>query len=81
MIYNKHNKPVITGIRNPQTGLYEQQIPVHQEQRNKVQKIPVHNKQKKQQANATLPTRTLQEHIKYLHECSFPQQQEPGSRQ
>ena len=29
MMYNKHNKPVITGIRNPQTSLYEQQIPVH----------------------------------------------------
>ena len=57
-IYNKHNKPVITGIQNPHTGLYEQQIPVR-------------NTQKSQQANATLPTTNLHEHIKYLHQCAF----------
>ena len=70
-IYNKHKKPVITGIRNPQTGLYEQQIPAqHQRQRND-QQIPVHSKQTNQQSNTTLPTTTLQEHIKYLHQCAF----------
>ena len=57
-IYNKHNRPVVTGIRNPTTGLYEQQIPAH-------------NKQNIQQANATLPTTNSQEHIKYLHQCAF----------
>ena len=57
-IYNKHNRPVITGVRNPTTGLYEQQIPAH-------------NKHNINQANATLPTTNLQEHIKYLHQCAF----------
>ena len=58
-IYDKHNKPVITGIRNPNTRLYEQQIPEH-------------NKTQIHQLNATLPTTNLQEHIKYLHQCAFP---------
>ena len=39
-------------------GLYEQQMPAHNN-------INVH------QANATLPTFNLQEHIKYLHQCAF----------
>ena len=56
--YNKHNRPVITGIRNPTTGLYEQQIPAH-------------NQRKIHQSNDTLPTTNLQEHIKYLHQCAF----------
>ena len=70
-IYNKHKKPVITGIRNPQTGLYEQQIPVQHQRQCNDQQIPVHNKHTNQQSNATLPTTTLQEHIKYLHQCAF----------
>ena len=57
-IYNKRNKPVITGIRNHSMGLYEQSIP-----RNNNQNI--------RQANATLPTINLEEHIKYLHQCAF----------
>ena len=57
-IYNKHNQPVITGIRNHTTRLYEQHIPTH-------------NKQNIHQANATLPTTNLQEHLKYLHQCAF----------
>ena len=57
-IYNKHNQPVITGIRNHTTGLYEQHISTH-------------NNQNIHQANATLPTTNLQEHIKYLHQCAF----------
>ena len=70
-IYNKHKKPVITGIRNPQTGLYEQQIPAqHQQQRSRKQQ-PIHSKHTNQQSNATLPTTTLQEHIKFLHQCAF----------
>ena len=57
-IYNKHNQPVVTGIRNHTTGLYEQHISTH-------------NNQNNHQANATLPTTNLQEHIKYLHQCAF----------
>ena len=57
-IYNKQNEPVITGIRNHSTALYEQHIPRH-------------NNQNIHQANATLPTTNLQEHIKYLHRCAF----------
>ena len=71
-IYNKHKKPVITGIRNPQTGLYEQQIAAQHQRQCNDQHILVHNKQTNQQSNATLPTTTLQEHIKYLHQCAFP---------
>ena len=57
-IYDKHNQPVVTGIRNHTTGLYEQHIPTH-------------NNQNIHQANATLPTTNLQDHIKYLHQCAF----------
>ena len=57
-IYNKQNKPVITGICNHSMGLYEQSIP-----RN--------NAPTTHQANATLPTISLEEHIKYLHQCAF----------
>ena len=57
-IYNKQHKPVITGIRNHSTGLYEQTIP-----RN--------NTPTNHQAHATLPTVNLQEHIKYLHQYAF----------
>ena len=57
-IYNKQNKPVITGTRNYSMGLYKQHIPRH-------------NNQNICQANATLPTINLQEHIKYLHQCAF----------
>ena len=32
---------------------------------------PVLNEHQKQQSNATLPTKNLQEHIKYLHQCTF----------
>ena len=56
--HNKHNKPVITGIQNHTTGLYEQQMPAH-------------NNNNVHRANATLPTTNLQEHIKYLHQCAF----------
>ena len=28
-IFNKNNEPVITGIRNPETGLYEQEMKIH----------------------------------------------------
>ena len=34
-------------------------------------KIPVQNQPTQQQSNATLPTKNLQEHIKYLHQCAF----------
>ena len=54
-IYNKHNQPVITGIRNHTTRLYEQHIPTPNPY----------------QANVTLPTTNLQEHSKYLHQCAF----------
>ena len=57
-IYNKQNKPVITGMRNHSTGLYEQHIPRQ-------------NNQNICQANATISTTNLQEHIKYLHQCVF----------
>ena len=57
-IYNKWNEPVITDIHNHSMGLYEQSIPRH-------------NNQNISQANATLPTTNLQEHIKYLHQCAF----------
>ena len=57
-IYNKRNKPVITGIRNHSMGLYEQSIPQN-------------NNQNIHQANATLPTINLEEPIKYLHQCAF----------
>ena len=57
-IYNKHNKPVITGIQNHTTGLYEQEMPAH-------------NSTNAHWANATLPTSNLWEHIKYLHQCVF----------
>ena len=57
-IYNKHNKPVIIGIQNHTTGLYEQQIPA-----NNITNV--------NHANATQPTSNLQEHIKYLHQCAF----------
>ena len=57
-IYNKNNQPVITGIRNHTTGLYEQHMPTH-------------NNKNVHQANATLPTTNLQKHIKYLHQCAF----------
>ena len=57
-IYNKHNQPVITGIRNHTNRLYEQHIPTH-------------NNQNIHQENSTLPTTNLQEHIKYLHQCAF----------
>ena len=57
-IYNKQNKPVISGIRNHTTGLYKQQMPAN-------------NNTNVHQANATLPTSNLQEHIKYLHKCTF----------
>ena len=57
-IYNKNNQPVITGIQNHTTGLYEQNIPTH-------------NNNTVHQANVTLPTTNLQEHIKYLHQCAF----------
>ena len=57
-IYNKHNQPVITGFCNHTTGLYEQIMPTY-------------NNQNTHQANVTLPTTTLQEHIKYLHQCAF----------
>ena len=57
-IYNKNNQPVITGIQNHTTRLYEQHMPTH-------------NNKNVHQANATLPTTNLQEHIKYLHQCAF----------
>ena len=57
-IYNKRNEPVVTGIRNHSTGLYEQSIPRKHDQATS-------------QANATLPTLNLEEHIKYLHQCAF----------
>ena len=57
-IYNKQNQPVITGICNHSTGLYEQSIPRND--------TPTTH-----QANATLPTINLEEQIKYLHQCTF----------
>ena len=57
-IYNKCQEPVIKGIRNHSTGLYEQCLPETNNQTNR-------------QANATLPTKNLEEHIKYLHQCAF----------
>ena len=57
-IYNKHQEPVINGIHNHSTGLYEQCLPQT-------------NNQTTRQANATLPTKNLEEHIKYLHQCAF----------
>ena len=57
-IYNKYQEPVINGIRNHSTGLYEQCLPENNNQTNR-------------QANATLPTKNLEEHIKYLHQCAF----------
>ena len=57
-IYNKHNQPVVMGIGNHTTGLYKQHIPTY-------------NNKSIHQANATLPTTNLQEHIKHLHQCAF----------
>ena len=57
-IYNKQNKPIIIGIQNHTTGLYEQQMLA-----NNITNI--------HQANATLPTSNLWKHIKYLHQCAF----------
>ena len=57
-IYNKDKEPVIEGIQNHATGLYEQCLPET-------------NNQTKRQANATVPTQNLEEHIKYLHQCAF----------
>ena len=34
-------------------------------------KIPVRKNKTQQQSNATLPTKNIQEHIKYLHQCTF----------
>ena len=70
-IYNKNNKPVITGIRNPETGLYEQEMKIHSKRYRPNNNIPVQTKRKNQKSNATLPTKNLQEHIKYLHQCTF----------
>ena len=46
------------GIQNHTTRLYKQHIPTP-------------NNQNTNQANVTLPTTNLQEHIKYLHQCAF----------
>ena len=70
-IYNKNKKPVITGIRNPETGLYEQDMTIQNTRHHPKNNIPVRNEHKKQQSNAMLPTKNLQEHIKYLHQCAF----------
>ena len=70
-IYNKNKKPVITGSRNPTTGLYEQDMTIQKTKQHPKYKIPVRNQQTQQQANAMLPTKNLQEHIKYLHQCAF----------
>ena len=68
-IYNKNNKPVLTGIRNPEIGLYEQDMKIHSTQYRHNDNIPVQNKHK-QKSNAMLPTKNLQELIKYLHHFS-----------
>ena len=70
-IYNKNKKPDITGSRNPTTGLYEQDMTIQKTKYHPNYKILVRNQQTQQQSNATLPTKNLQEHIKYLHQCAF----------
>ena len=70
-IYNQNNEPVITGIRNPDTGLYEQEMTIKTKRHSNKDNIPIHNKRKTQKSNAMLPTKNLQEHIKYLHQCAF----------
>ena len=70
-IYNKNKKPVITGIQNPETRLYEQDMTIQNTRHRPKNNIPVRNKRKKQESNAMLPIKNLQEHIKYLHQCTF----------
>ena len=70
-VYNKNKKPVLTGSRNPTTGLYEQDIIQRKNIHQPRYEIPVPNQPTQQQSNATLPTKNLQEQIKYLHQCAF----------
>ena len=70
-IYNKHETPVITGIRNPETGLYEQTTTTPKPKHHSNNTHCAQQNTQTQQAHATLPTKTLQEHIKYLHQCAF----------
>ena len=70
-IYNQHNELVITGIQNPDTGLYEQEMTITTHRHRHKERIPVRYKRQTQKANATLPTKNLQEQIKYLHQCAF----------
>ena len=70
-VYNKNKKPVLTGSRNPTTGLYEQDIIKRKNKHQPRYEIPVPSQPTQQQSNATLPTKNLQEQIKYLHQCAF----------
>ena len=70
-IYNKHETPVMTGTRNPETGLYEQTTTTPKPKQRSNNTHCAQQNTQTQQAHATLPTKTLQEHIKYLHQCAF----------
>ena len=46
-IYNKNKKPVITGIRNPETGLYEQDMTIQSPRHHPKNNNPVLHKHQK----------------------------------
>ena len=66
-IYSKNNQPVITGIRNHTTGLYEQHIPTH-------------NNKNDHQENATYQQPTYRNISNIFTNVLSPQQPEHGSK-